>query len=73
MMILRNIPINSRNVQIKLKDPVLPMILSGLTMNFMLYEKDYGLNRKALLSFQPSNESCEVIDLTQTKNLPKSN
>ena len=26
-----------------LKDPVLPMTLSGLTMNFMLYEKDYGL------------------------------
>ena len=26
-----------------LKDPVLPMILSGLTMNFILYEKDYGL------------------------------
>ena len=24
-------------------DPVLPMVLSGLTMNFMLYEKDYGL------------------------------
>ena len=24
------------------KDPVLPMILSGLTMNFILYEKDYG-------------------------------
>ena len=27
----------------EVKDPVLPMILSGLTMNFMLYEKDYGL------------------------------
>ena len=26
-----------------IKDSVLPMILSGLTMNFMLYEKDYGL------------------------------
>ena len=26
-----------------LKDLVLPMILSGLTMNFILYEKDYGL------------------------------
>ena len=25
------------------KDPVLPMILSGLTMNFILYEKDLGL------------------------------
>ena len=26
-----------------IRDPVLPMILSGLTMNFILYEKDYGL------------------------------
>ena len=26
-----------------LKDPVLPMILAGLTMNFILYEEDYGL------------------------------
>ena len=25
------------------KDPVLPMILSGLTVNFILYEEDYGL------------------------------
>ena len=41
------------------EDPVLPIILSGLTMNFMLYQKDYGLDRKVLLSFQPSNESCE--------------
>ena len=38
-------------------DPVLPMILSGLTMNIMLDEKDYGLDRKAL-SFQISTESC---------------
>ena len=56
------------------KDPVLHMILSGLTMNFMLYEKDYGLDRKALLSFQPSTESCEVIALTsqlKQKTFPK--
>ena len=24
-----------------IKDPVLPMILCGLTMNFMLYENDF--------------------------------
>ena len=43
------------------KDPVLPMILSCVTMNFMLYEKKlWPSNRKALMSFQPSNESCEV-------------
>ena len=28
---------------LQVKDPVLPKILSGLTMNFILYEKDYGL------------------------------
>ena len=53
------------------KDPVLPMILSGLTLNFKLYEKDYGLDRKALLSFQPSNESCEVIALNSNKGPSK--
>ena len=49
------------------KDPLLPMIRSGLMMNSMLYEKDYGLDCKALLSFQPSNESYEVIALNSNK------
>ena len=47
---------------------MLPKILSGLTMNFMLYEKDYGL-AIARLSCQPSNGSCEVIALNSNKRL----
>ena len=30
-------------VVLQITDPMLPMILSGFTMNFILYEKDYGL------------------------------
>ena len=54
--------------QMVLKDPVLPMILSGMTMNFILYEKDYGLAIARLcivVSF--SNERYEVIVLNSNK------
>ena len=37
------------------KDLVVPMILSGLTMNFMLYEKDYGL---AIANVAESRRIC---------------
>ena len=44
------------------------MILSGLTMNLILYEKDYGLAIATLaLSFQPSHERNEVIALNSNK------
>ena len=36
---------------LKFKDPVLLMLLSGLTMNFMLYEKDHGLAIARLYCF----------------------
>ena len=59
---------------LRIKDPVLPMILSGLTMNFMLYEKDYGLAIARL--YRRFNLQMKVVKSslrTQTKELPKSN
>ena len=56
------------------KDPVLPMILSGLTMNFILYEKDDGLAIARLcicrVNFQMN---VEVIALNSNKRHCQSN
>ena len=51
------------------KDPVLPMILSGLTMNFILYENDYGL-AIARLCIAVSTWRSHDFELKQ-KALPK--
>ena len=48
------------------KDLVLPMILSGLTMNFLLYEKDYDL-AIARQCIVVSNERYEVVALNSNK------
>ena len=57
-----------------IKDPVLPMVLCGLTMNFMLYENDFGL-AIARLYCRFSLQMNVVMSWlsTRTKDIPENN